>query len=344
MKITLISENDRFYKVNMHCHTNISDGSRTPEEVKEFYKNAGYSAVCFTDHEILMNHKKLCDKDFIALNGYEVAIKESEDHHTGNFKKAYHFNIVAPSQDDVTAVNYYINCRSCPGNAKKYIDEFAKYSSTIDHTEYDIDWINNFLQGIADAGFLICYNHPSWSLQDSRDYAPLKHLHAVEVINGACATSRWDNTSTAYETLLRMGERLVPVGGDDNHVPSESGLAWTMIRANELSYEALIDGYKRGDCYASEGPEIRSIVIENGKIKVKTSSAARITVLSQGRYTAIAGQRGKTITEAEFNYLPEKFGDFFRIEVRDPEGFCAFSTAYYTSDIEEQIKNQCKNA
>jgi len=340
MKITLISENDRFYKVNMHCHTNISDGSMTPEQIKELYKNAGYSAVCFTDHEILMGHKDLCDKDFIALHGYEVAIKKREDQHTGNFNCAYHFNIVAPTQNDLKAVNYYANCRSCPGNARKNIDAFAQYSSTIDHTEYNIDWINNFLGGIAEAGFLICYNHPVWSMQDARDYAELKHLHAVELINGACAQKLWDNTSIHYETLLRMGNRLVPLGGDDNHAPTDTCLAWTMIKADELSYEALINGYKNGDCYASEGPEIHSIVIENGKIKIKTSPAAKITILSQGRYAASMGQRGKVITEAEFDYLPEKFGAFFRIEVRDAEGFHAFSNAYYTENIAKAIQKQ----
>ena len=336
MKIELIPESGKFYKVNMHCHTNISDGVRTPEQVKEFFKNAGYSAVCFTDHEVLVGHKDLCDKDFIALHGYEVAIKQDESQHTAIFNKAYHFNIVVPDQDNLTAVNFYANCRSCPGNSKKYIDEFAKYSSTIDHTEYDIEWINKFLEKIANTGFLICYNHPNWSLQDARDYAPLKHLHAVEVINGACAARRWDNTSIPYETMLREGEKLVAIGGDDNHSPYDSGLAWTMIKADELSYDALIDGYKRGNCYASEGPEIYSLILEDGKIKIKTSPAARITLLSQGRYAVEKGQRGTTITETEFDYLPEKFGSFFRFEVRDPEGYCAFSSAYYTSDIEKK--------
>ena len=333
MTITLISESDKFYKVNMHCHTNISDGAMTPEQVKELYKSAGYSAVCFTDHEILMAHTELCDKDFIALHGYEVAIKEREDQHTGNFNRAYHFNIGAPTQNDIKTANFYVNCRSCPGNSRKYIDAFAEYSSTIDHTEYSIEWINEFLGGIAEAGFLICYNHPVWSLQDARDYAGLKHLHAVEVINGGCARNMWDNTAIHYETLLRMGERLVPTGGDDNHSLSDTRLAWTMIKADEFSYEALIDGYRKGDCYASEGPEIRSLVIENGRIKVKTSPAAKITLLSQGRYAVAEGERGKTQDYAEFDYLPEKFGSYFRIEVRDSEGFRAFSNAYYTDDI-----------
>ena len=66
MCIELIPENGKFYKVNMHCHTNISDGAQTPEEVKKSFKNAGYSAVVFTDHEVLIDQKALCDDEFIV--------------------------------------------------------------------------------------------------------------------------------------------------------------------------------------------------------------------------------------------------------------------------------------
>lgn len=333
MKIELIPESGRFYKVNMHCHTDVSDGKQTPAQVKEDYKNAGYSAVCFTDHEVLIGHEELCDDEFIALHGYEVAIKKDENEHTGFFMPVYHFNIIAPDQKALTAVNYYLNNRSLSGNSKHYVDTCAKYSSTIDHTEYSIEWINAFLEDIANAGFLISYNHPSWSLHDARDYAPLRHLHAVEIINGGTARKLRDNTAIPYETMLREGCRLVPVAGDDNHSAESVGLGWTMIKADELSYEALIDGYKKGNCYASEGPEILSLVLEDGKIKIKTSPAARITLLSEGRYADAVADANGSLTEAEFEYVPQKFGKFFRLEVRDSSGYCAFSNAYYTADI-----------
>ena len=39
-------------KVNLHMHTTISDGSKTPEEAAEIYKKAGYDVVAITDHWI----------------------------------------------------------------------------------------------------------------------------------------------------------------------------------------------------------------------------------------------------------------------------------------------------
>ena len=66
MYVELIPEAGKFYKANLHCHTTISDGKQTPEEVKAFFKSHGYSAVCYTDHEVLVGHEDLCDEDFVA--------------------------------------------------------------------------------------------------------------------------------------------------------------------------------------------------------------------------------------------------------------------------------------
>ena len=39
MKKYLLPKDGTFYKANLHCHTTLSDGHLTPEEVKEIYKN-----------------------------------------------------------------------------------------------------------------------------------------------------------------------------------------------------------------------------------------------------------------------------------------------------------------
>jgi len=112
-----------------------------------------------------------------------------------------------------------------------------------------------------------------------------------------------------------------------------------MIKAPELSYDALISAYERGECYASDGPEIHSLVIRDGKICIKTSPAAAIILLSEGRHTQwrYNPTEGELFTEAEFDYKPENFGKYFRIEVRDARGYHAFSNAYFTEDIEKQL-------
>ena len=77
MKKVLIDESLGQYRANLHCHTTISDGSKSPEEMKEFYKAHGYSAIAFTDHEAFLTHNDLTDDSFVALNGYELPVSDS---------------------------------------------------------------------------------------------------------------------------------------------------------------------------------------------------------------------------------------------------------------------------
>ena len=44
----LISPDKKQYKANLHCHSVYSDGKKTPEELKEMYKEKGYSILSIT--------------------------------------------------------------------------------------------------------------------------------------------------------------------------------------------------------------------------------------------------------------------------------------------------------
>ena len=334
----LIPEDGKFYKVNFHCHTDISDGKMTCEQIKERYKSLGYSAVCFTDHELLVSHSELCDDSFIALHGYEACIKYRLDMSSGYFMPLYHFNFIAKSQDNLIMPKFFRNHPSTFGNSKKLRENATNYSELVERTEYETEWLNKYIQGVVDGGFLVNYNHPQWSLQTREDYVHLKNIHSIEVINGACSYLN-DNTSLHYEQMLRAGMKVCPTAGDDNHSVSDVGNAWTMLKATELSYSALIEAYEKGYCYASEGPEIYSLVMIDDKIKIKTSPAAVIVLLGEGRYRQSVASKNETYTEAEFDYIPDKLGSYFRIEVRDRFGYKAYSNAYFIDEIEIRKEN-----
>ena len=68
MRKYLLPESGNFYKVNMHSHTNYSDGVQSPEELKEIYKAQGYSAIAYTEHEALFDLTRLDDEEFLALS------------------------------------------------------------------------------------------------------------------------------------------------------------------------------------------------------------------------------------------------------------------------------------
>ncbi|MBQ7302828.1 MAG: PHP domain-containing protein, partial [Clostridia bacterium] len=67
MKVYLLPESGRFYKANLHCHSDLSDGALPPAEIKRRYMEHGYSIVAFTDHDVLLPHTDLASEDFLPL-------------------------------------------------------------------------------------------------------------------------------------------------------------------------------------------------------------------------------------------------------------------------------------
>ena len=69
--ITDILGNKR-YKINLHTHTTVSDGRKTPEEAARIYKEKGYDAIAITDHWKVGEERELeglkifwgCEYDF----------------------------------------------------------------------------------------------------------------------------------------------------------------------------------------------------------------------------------------------------------------------------------------
>ena len=76
MRTYLLPESGNDYKANLHCHSTLSDGKMTLEELKDRYTAQGYSIIAFTDHDIFLPHPELADESFLPLHGFEVEVNE----------------------------------------------------------------------------------------------------------------------------------------------------------------------------------------------------------------------------------------------------------------------------
>ena len=47
----MFSETGSWYKGNLHSHTTNSDGRLTPEQSAAYYREHGYSFLCFSEHD-----------------------------------------------------------------------------------------------------------------------------------------------------------------------------------------------------------------------------------------------------------------------------------------------------
>ena len=83
------------YKANLHSHSNLSDGSLTPEAMAEAYQAKGYSVLAITDHEAPYDHSRLSTPDFLMLTGYEAYIRPSADCQLDPYGPEIHLNLLA---------------------------------------------------------------------------------------------------------------------------------------------------------------------------------------------------------------------------------------------------------
>ena len=83
------------YRANLHSHTNLSDGTLTPEQMVQAYQEKGYSILAITDHEAPYDHTALSTDNFLMLTGYEAYIRPSPTCEFDLFKPEIHLNLLA---------------------------------------------------------------------------------------------------------------------------------------------------------------------------------------------------------------------------------------------------------
>ncbi|MBO7214355.1 MAG: PHP domain-containing protein [Clostridia bacterium] len=341
MKKYLLPNTGNFYKVNLHNHTMLSDGSATPEQTKALYKSLGYSAVAFTDHDVFIPHNDLTDSEFIALNGFEMEFADRYE----CYEKLTPWDRVKQCHLCFIAKNDKMDIQPFPHRSNRYAvgnkeaAKLAKYDENEEDFErwYSPKCINYVIREAKKRGFFVTYNHPTWSLEEYPDYTAYNGIDALEIMNGALRLGNPEYNPIVYDDMLRCGKRLGIVASDDGHQSfigtySDIGVCWTMIKADTLSYDSLIDGLEKGNYYASEGPEIHDLYVEDGVLKIKCSPAQKITV----NYDACAAhikliEDGNPIESAEFTL--RKDCGYFRVTVIGLNGKKACTNAYYPEEV-----------
>ena len=329
MKKYLLPESGQFYKANLHCHSTVSDGCRTPEEIKEIYRANGYSVVAYTDHNVLISHDDLRSEDFLPLNGVEVDVDEAGDKHWRKIKRC-HLCFIALEPDNLT-MPFYHRSKYIFGNAEKYRDQLCYDESQPDYErQYSHAGISDMMQRARKAGFFVTYNHPTWSREEYPDYTGYQGMHAMELINyGTLRVGFQEYNPRVYDDILRTGQRICAIGTDDNHHPEDEGGSWVMIKADRLDYRTITQALEQGHFYTSMGPQIHSVWYEDGFVHITCSPAGRI-LANYGSFRAHA-EHGDGLTHAAFPL--EELDDYVRLTVVDEKGNTADTNAFFTKDI-----------
>ena len=329
----LISPKKEQYKANLHCHSTISDGKKTPEELKEMYRQKGYSVLAITDHEVPRQHNDMTEKDFLMLTGYEAYIRPSKDGVYNVFQEEVHLNLFAkdPANEKIICYN--------PAYCKYITDEekeaLEKAGST-EPREYTRDYINRFIETAVQEGYLVAYNHPYWSMQSEEDIMSYEGIFSMEMCNySSHITNHLEYNGALYDKFLRAGRRIYCHSADDNHnkYPQDHPLCdsfggFTMILPREFTYESIIKAMEEGEMYSSMGPLFQEISLEENHLSVKCSRVKSIHVYYGSKTPKkLLAEEGSFLTEADFEL--DENANYIRISIFDEKGNAADTRGYF---------------
>lgn len=343
MKKYLLPEKGQFYKANLHMHTTVSDGKISPEQTKKDYMDQGYSVVAFTDHEVIVAHEDLTDENFVAITSVEFSIGKG-DGLPWDFggQRCYHFNLYAKDPKNVIS-SVFSERYIWASQTKPFVtDEMRKYD---DKRQYTQEYMNDAIRRANEEGFLVSYNHPVWSLQNYADYCDLQGLWGIEIYNTGCVRGGFPDTVQPLDDLLKKGRQVFPLATDDSHTLFDRFGGWTMIKAEKLDYKTIMDALEKGDFYASTGPQIEELYLEDGVLTVVCPNAKEVWLNAPRRYAKrVCAEDGKTLDIVKWDIqehlerskiVKEKFDEnpCIRITVKDENGNCAYTRAYFLDEL-----------
>ena len=291
----------RFWRGNLHTHSTRSDGVLAPEEVCRRYKAEGYDFLALTDHFIgqygypIVDTVPFRDADFTTIPGAEL--------HSGAMANGELWHILAVG----------LPADFAPGN----VPHFAPVAGQETGPEIAA-------RAVA-AGAFVAIAHPQWSGMTLADARSITAAHAVEIYNHGCAVGcdRADGFGIA-DLLLTEGRHLSMIATDDAHFsePDHFG-GWVMVKAVENTPELLLAALKAGDFYSSQGPEIRSVRIEEKTVVVESSAVAAVIV--QGAGSGAKAFHGQSMTRTVVPLDRLHGSPWVRVTVVDAAGKKAWS-------------------
>jgi hypothetical protein len=297
----------RFYRGNLHCHSNLSDGLWSPEDVVGAYRDAGYDFLCLSDH-------------FEA--GYGWRITDTRPLRDDTFTTILGAELSSASWDDrdcfwVTAAGLPADFEAPPAD---------------DHA--------GAITRAREAGAFVVMLHPGLNnlpLAAAERSPAIDALHAVEIYNhnGAMAALP-DRAHGAYmlDGLLESGRRLLVNAGDDAHFehPRDRFGGWIEVHSRSLDPDLLLASMKAGHYYSTQGPKLRELIRDGDRLLVKTSEVYAISLTTGGgRWQSGQERHGEDgpIREAVFDLAPFH-GSCCRITVVDANGKRAWSNPVWS--------------
>jgi len=286
----------KFYRGNLHTHSDRSDGCLEPAEVCRRYEAEGYDFIALTDHMVGVYDYPITDTRGFRKPGFTTIL--GAELHSGPMENGELWHILAvglPEDFD-------------PPEAPDFAPHPDQESGPA------------LAARARAAGAYVAIAHPEWSGLTTADARSLDAAHAVEVYNHGCAIG-CDRPHGFYtlDQLLSEGRELNLCATDDAHFtePDHFG-GWVMVKAEENDPDALLEALKAGHSYASTGPEIRGVHWSDTDVTIETSAVSHVIVQGQG--SAATAVHGASMTRTTVPLQRFEASPWLRVAVMDAAG------------------------
>ena len=297
----------RFWRGNLHTHSNLSDGALPLDDVVNRYKAVGYDFITMSEHFIhhfnypIADTRHLRGNDFTTILGAELHAPVTSAGEWWHILAAGLPLDFAPVQPNETG----------PQIAKR----------------------------AADAGAFVGIAHPAWSQLTIEDGRALSFAHAVEIYNHGCAVEcdRGDGFYLLDQLLNEGHKHLTAFATDDAHFKSADHFGgWVHVKAESLDPDLLLAALKRGEYYSSQGPQFHDIKLDGHELTVTCTPVDTIAVVCGISRTVV--KMGRAITGAtldlrklEDGWMMQKTSPWFRVVLIDNAGKRAWSNPVWVS-------------
>lgn len=277
----LIDGSKKYYKGNLHLHTNCSDGQRTPEEAMQEYTEHGYDFIAITDHWKVGAERR--SGKLLVLPGVE-------------------YDFTFPTQ--VLHVVALLPDQQCAEGIVRGMS----------HEE--------IIRKINECGGVAVAAHPAWSLNTPDFLLNLKDVDISEVYNTLSdepINARRGDSASVLDVTAANGKLYRHIATDDAHFYiGEQCRSYTMVQAEELSVQGILEALKAGRFYASQGPEFLDVEFDGKTLTVRTSPVSICTFASNKFWVAGRCRTGENMTENTYEIQPGE--TFIRCEIADAQG------------------------
>lgn len=300
MSVNPFERDGMWLKAQLHAHSTESDGHLPPHHLAYAYDQAGFDVLSITDHWRLTDVPG--PRELIMLPGAELTA-----------------DVAGPMTADVLVYGL-TSIPDDPGGDRSnwmFNAEENWEQRTFASIAAAADWA-------AGQGAVAVLAHPYWTGLPESAIDQVGRITAVELFNGSAETECGRGDSSMWvDAAFERGHRFGVIAADDSHYPvTDTGRAWTMVKASDRSAEAVLSALADGASYASAGPTLHSVVREGEHIYVHCSPA-RAVIAQLPREDGLAvvaggqGQRNGAVLEHDTAGLLTRV----RIDLRGGEVF-----------------------